>query len=137
MSVRNSNTGSENRVLFSNTVLEFVIENRTLQGSLRKTCTVFEHRSGLGCAKFDHLTPVSYTHLLFVFSLLGSVINIPVSKHKIIVEEKPEMIFSFLFYYPPRVRHQVIAVNVGGAVIPTVFALYLLGSCLLYTSRCV
>jgi uncharacterized membrane protein len=65
--------------------------------------------------------------LLFVFSLLGSVINIPVSKHKIIVEEKPEMIFSFLFYYPPRVRHQVIAVNVGGAVIPTVFALYLLG----------
>ena len=64
--------------------------------------------------------------LLFVFSLLGSVINIPVSKHKIIVEEKPEMIFSFLFYYPPRVRHQVIAVYVGGAVIPTIFALYLL-----------
>jgi hypothetical protein len=55
VSVRNSNTGSENRVLFSNTVLEFVIENRTLQGSLRKTCTVFEHRSGLGCAKFHHL----------------------------------------------------------------------------------
>ena len=65
--------------------------------------------------------------LLFVFSLVGSVINIPVSKHKIIVEEKPEMLLPFLFYYPPRVRHQVIAVNVGGAVIPTIFALYLLG----------
>jgi uncharacterized membrane protein len=65
--------------------------------------------------------------LLFVFSLVGSIINIPVSKHKIVVEEKPEMFFPFLFYYPPRVRHQVIAVNVGGAIIPTVFAIYLLG----------
>jgi uncharacterized membrane protein len=66
--------------------------------------------------------------LLFTFSLIGSVINIPVSKQKIVVEEKPQMVFPFLFYYPPRVRHQVIAVNVGGAIIPTVFALYLLTS---------
>lgn len=65
--------------------------------------------------------------LLFVFSLVGSVINIPVSKQRIVVEEKPEMFFSFLFYYPPRVRQQVIAVNVGGAIIPMVFSLYLLG----------
>ena len=52
---RNSNTGLENRVLFSNTVLESVIENRTPQGSSGRTCTIFEHGSGLGCAKFDHL----------------------------------------------------------------------------------
>jgi uncharacterized membrane protein len=72
--------------------------------------------------------------LLFVFSLVGSVINIPVSKHKIVVEEKPEMLFPFLFYYPPRVRQQVIAVNVGGAVIPTIFALYLLGKTPLFAT---
>jgi hypothetical protein len=53
--VRNPNTGSENRVLFSNTSSEFVIENRTPQGSLGKTCAIFGHRSGLGCSKFDHL----------------------------------------------------------------------------------
>jgi hypothetical protein len=50
---RNSNTGLESRVLFSNTVLEFVFENRTPPGSLRKTCNIFEHGSGSGCAKFD------------------------------------------------------------------------------------
>jgi hypothetical protein len=55
VSVRNSNTSLENRVLFSNTFLESVIENRTPQGSVGRTCTIFEHRSGLGCAKFDHL----------------------------------------------------------------------------------
>jgi len=51
--VRNSNTSLENRVPFSNTFLESVIENRTPQGSSERTCTILEHRSGLGCAKFD------------------------------------------------------------------------------------
>jgi hypothetical protein len=58
VSVRNSNTSLENRVLFSNTFLESVIENRTPQGSVGRTCTIFEHRSGLGCAKFDHLCSI-------------------------------------------------------------------------------
>lgn len=35
--------------------------------------------------------------------------------------------FPFFFYYPPRVREQVIAVNLGGAVLPGLFSLYLLG----------
>jgi uncharacterized membrane protein len=65
--------------------------------------------------------------LLFIFSLVGGVINIPISKQKITVEEKRDTPFPFLFYYPPRVKQQVIAVNLGGAIIPTIFALYLLG----------
>ncbi len=52
---RNSNTSLENRALFSSTFSESVIENRTPQGSSQRTCTIFEHRSGFRCAKFDHL----------------------------------------------------------------------------------
>lgn len=63
--------------------------------------------------------------LLFSLSLLGGFINIPVSRRQFWVEE--DRFFSFLFYYPPRVHKQVIAVNVGGAVIPVLFSLYLLG----------
>jgi len=61
VSVRNSNTSLESRVLFSSTFLESVIENLTPRGSLGKTCTIFEHGSGLGCANFDHLCSIHAT----------------------------------------------------------------------------
>ncbi len=63
--------------------------------------------------------------LLFSLSLLGGFVNIPVSRQRFRVDK--ERFFSFFFYYPPRVFQQVIAVNVGGAVIPVLFSLYLLG----------
>ncbi|MBE3587137.1 MAG: DUF1614 domain-containing protein [Thermoanaerobacteraceae bacterium] len=63
--------------------------------------------------------------LLFSLSIIGGVINIPVSRRRFIVEEK-RFFSPFIFYYPPRVREQIIAVNVGGAVIPVIFSLYLL-----------
>jgi len=65
--------------------------------------------------------------LLFALCLMGGVINIPVSRRRFVVEEERVTLFPFLFYYPPRVREQVVAVNLGGAVIPVVFSLYLLG----------
>ena len=67
--------------------------------------------------------------VIFYFSLIGSFINIPVSRRKIRVERKsllPLPSFLSLFYFPPRVQEQVLAVNVGGAVIPVLLALYLL-----------
>lgn len=64
--------------------------------------------------------------LLFSLSLMGGFINIPVSRRQFRVEKN--RLFSFLFYYPPRVHEQVVAVNVGGAVIPVLFSLYLLSS---------
>jgi uncharacterized membrane protein len=64
--------------------------------------------------------------LLFGLSLLGSVVNIPLARQRTVVEDPLWPFSSFFFYYPPRVRQQVIAVNFGGAVVPTVFALYLL-----------
>ncbi len=64
--------------------------------------------------------------LLFTAVLLGSIINIPISKKRIVVMEPTPFRHPFLFYNPPRVRKQVIAVNVGGCIIPTVFSLNLL-----------
>ncbi|MEW6574661.1 MAG: DUF1614 domain-containing protein [Bacillota bacterium] len=65
--------------------------------------------------------------LFFGLCLIGGVVNIPVSRRRIAVEEGPVFYFPFFFYYPPRVREQVIAVNLGGAVLPGLFSLYLLG----------
>lgn len=66
--------------------------------------------------------------LLFTAVLLGSIINIPVSKKRIEVLEPTPFNHPFLFYRPPRVREQVIAVNVGGCIVPTVFSIYLLAT---------
>jgi len=64
--------------------------------------------------------------LLFTLSIIGSIINIPISKHKILINNNQKPLTPFLFYYPPRVEEQIIAINVGGAVIPILFSLYLL-----------
>jgi uncharacterized membrane protein len=64
--------------------------------------------------------------LLFSLCLMGGLINIPVSRRRFRVENN--RLFSFFFYYPPRVYEQVVAVNVGGAVIPVLFSLFLLSS---------
>jgi uncharacterized membrane protein len=63
---------------------------------------------------------------LLLATLIGSVINIPVSRREIVYEEPQPFYQRFFFYLPPRVTQQVIAINVGGALIPTGFALYLL-----------
>lgn len=65
--------------------------------------------------------------LFFGLCLVGGVVNIPVSRRRVIVESGTYFGFPFFFYYPPRVQEQVIAVNLGGAVLPGLFSLYLLG----------
>lgn len=84
---------------------------------------------------FFNIATLSFTKLglsptgaiiLFTSILMGSMINIPVSKKRFYTDEAPIYRLPFVFYYPPRVREQIIAVNLGGAVIPTVFSLYLL-----------
>ena len=74
------------------------------------------------------LTPTSVI-IIFYLSLLGGFVNIPISRRRIRVEGKSWLPLPFpfpLFYYPPRVREQVLAVNVGGAVIPILLSLYVL-----------
>ncbi|MDI3317033.1 MAG: DUF1614 domain-containing protein [Bacillota bacterium] len=63
---------------------------------------------------------------LFAGSLVGSVINIPVWRRTVYYERPAAGLRSFLFYYPPEVREQVVYLNVGGALLPGLFALYLL-----------
>jgi uncharacterized membrane protein len=61
--------------------------------------------------------------LLLGLSLIGGIINIPVSRRLIKERMSP---LNYLFYYPPRVSEQVIAVNLGGAIVPVLFSFYLL-----------
>jgi len=71
------------------------------------------------------LSPESAIALLLAV-LFGSMVNIPVSRRRIVYKQPRPFYLRFFFYLPPRVTHQVIAVNVGGAIIPIGFALYLL-----------
>lgn len=70
------------------------------------------------------LSPVE-TFLIFLSIIIGGYINIPISRRKITVIEDRRLPFPF-FYYPPRVAEQVIFINVGGALIPVLLALYFL-----------
>ncbi|MFH0914742.1 MAG: DUF1614 domain-containing protein [Chloroflexota bacterium] len=63
--------------------------------------------------------------MLLLAILIGSMINIPVSRRRLVYQQPQPFFTRFLYYLPPRVVHQVITVNVGGALIPTGFALYL------------
>lgn len=66
----------------------------------------------------------------FWFSLMGSLINIPVHKRSLDSYQEPdEMTVLFNRYFGlqmPVFQDQVIALNVGGAVLPGLLSLYLL-----------
>jgi len=66
--------------------------------------------------------------VLLLLCLVGSVINIPLTRRRIVSQEPRRFPFpfSFLFHTRPRVREQIIAINLGGAIIPIGFSLYLL-----------
>ena len=63
---------------------------------------------------------------LLIITLLGSMVNIPVTTRQIEYQEPQSFFSRFLFYTPPRVTTQTIAVNLGGALIPVAFAVYLM-----------
>jgi uncharacterized membrane protein len=79
------------------------------------------------------LSPQGALLLLFA-SIIGSTINIPITRKRIVLadptaERMPQMLRMFLpvfHYYPPIVAEQVISVNVGGALVPICFSIYLL-----------
>lgn len=70
------------------------------------------------------LTP-GQAFVIFASIILGSYINVPVSRKKIILAEDRWIPFPF-FYRLPKVAEQVIFVNVGGAIIPTMLSFYFL-----------
>ncbi len=74
------------------------------------------------------LTPFQ-TWILLLTSLVGSAVNIPVAEKKTyqLVDQVEVMNFFRIQLPPIKVeRRIVIAVNLGGAIIPTIFSLYLL-----------
>lgn len=74
--------------------------------------------------------PSEYVFTLLLFSLLGSMINIPVKRIESVIEAPGQVIqfFGWQFQIPraPYVNSTIIAVNLGGAVIPSLLSLYLL-----------
>ncbi len=66
----------------------------------------------------------------FWFSLIGSLINIPVYKRELGYYEKPDEITTLFSRYfgvkIPVFQKQIIALNLGGAILPGLLCLYLL-----------
>ncbi|MEJ2346278.1 MAG: DUF1614 domain-containing protein [Gammaproteobacteria bacterium] len=79
-----------------------------------------------------------YVFAVLFLSLIGSYINIPVARlpgGQVLAGQ--EIVFYGVRYVIPVVRHwpgTVVAVNIGGAVIPTVLSIYLLVRNRLYAS---
>ena len=86
---------------------------------------------GLFALAFDRLglPPEQLFSLLFL-CIVGSMINIPIRRVRLDHEPREMEVVSFygLRFRPPpwRQREMVLAVNVGGAVIPSLLSLYLL-----------
>ncbi|MFH2068982.1 MAG: DUF1614 domain-containing protein [Candidatus Omnitrophota bacterium] len=74
--------------------------------------------------------PAPVAFFLFLASLVGSLINIPIAESSI--PAKPFVlspgfdIFRPFLYQPPPSEHMTLAVNVGGAIIPVLICLLLL-----------
>jgi len=87
-------------------------------------------------ALFVNAITISFQHLglsreaalaLLMACLAGSVVNIPLYRRRVIVAGGRAATFPWIFYRPPVFSEQVIAVNLGGAVIPLGLGVYLLG----------
>lgn len=66
--------------------------------------------------------------LILVFILIGSFINIPITRieNRTVVLEREFSYFGWLYRIPEYSPTTIIAVNVGGALIPAVISIYLL-----------
>lgn len=69
--------------------------------------------------------PLSVGLLIYLFSLMGSTINIPVFKRKTSEINERDKLIEKLFGYPGKINQQIIAINVGGCIIPVLLSLYL------------
>jgi uncharacterized membrane protein len=79
---------------------------------------------------FQKLGMSPYTGLMFfLFSLIGSIINIPIREKEHLVDEEIKMpdFYKFWFGIRPRMlEKQIIALNVGGCILPVLLSIYLL-----------
>ncbi len=67
------------------------------------------------------------TLLILIASFLGSRVNIPVwQSNHLVAPALRRTVHGFIYYRPPDVTNQVVAINIGGAVIPILISLWLL-----------
>ena len=69
----------------------------------------------------------SAAFFILMAALLGSSVNIPIYRRRIAVTANEPLSIPWFFYRPPVLRQQVIAINVGGALIPLGLVIYLAG----------
>jgi uncharacterized membrane protein len=80
----------------------------------------------LATFSFARLGLSSEAALMVLFaSPVGGMINIPLSREHVVVQQLPRGIMRFFYYYAPVVRERVLVVNVGGAIIPLALSVYL------------
>ncbi len=83
------------------------------------------HVVGYAFQKLGLSTMVGFSY--FVFSLLGSTINIPLKEEVCAEGPKFSSLMKFLYGQVPQLKQKkVLAINVGGAIIPVMLAVYLL-----------
>jgi len=84
--------------------------------------------SNLVAAGFARLgLPRPVTMLVLLASITGSVINIPLRRRlRVSTPGVLTPIGPWLYYRPPQVEEQVLAINVGGALVPTALSIWLL-----------
>ena len=70
-----------------------------------------------------------FGYAFFILCLLGGSINIPVVREELPSREPVDELWSLFHTYfgirPPVIRERIIAVNLGGAILPGVLCLYL------------
>ena len=72
--------------------------------------------------------PRSAAGALVFLSLAGSLVNLPLKVRNVPGEPQPFQIGHYVFLRRPPMERQVIAVNVGGALIPIVLSVWILVS---------
>ncbi|HDN98157.1 MAG TPA: DUF1614 domain-containing protein [bacterium] len=72
--------------------------------------------------------PPTLAFLILLASLIGSMINIPVySKEAVLIPPEREIFFLFRPFGMPEIHtKQIIAINLGGCIIPLLLCLYLI-----------
>ncbi len=66
--------------------------------------------------------------LIYFLCLLGSTINIPIKKGMAHIQDiEPNLFYGFFLPRPPRIGQKtIVAINLGGAIIPVLLSVYLL-----------
>lgn len=69
--------------------------------------------------------PFSVGLMIYFFSLIGSFVNIPLKKEPVQRKMSEHDIFGKFFGLPAEINYRIIAVNLGGCIIPILVSIYL------------